>query len=73
MQSSAPNGAPQWPYSQILYLPEKLVRDKHSSLIHRSFCDKEKKFFDIDSRSPENERLILMREVVQQLPPPNYR
>ena len=25
------------------------------------------------ARSRENERLILMREVVQQLPPPNYR
>ena len=25
------------------------------------------------ARSPENERLVLMREVVQLLPPPNYR
>ena len=25
------------------------------------------------ARAPENERLVMMRDVVQQLPPPNYR
>ena len=29
--------------------------------------------FVFAAKSPENERLVLMRDVVQQLPPPNYR
>ncbi len=51
-----------WPYLEILGKHKRISRYKHSSLFFLSLGDKEKRFYDIDTRSSSSSMLAVEKK-----------